>query len=263
MEDFYLQRTSQIHNLDVRVKVVLTLAFIVFLNLIPLGAWSVLIFFLTLTLSIALVSRVGIASLLRRSLIAIPFVLAALPLIFTGKPPRYTIFILPDLTLFYSPAGMQRFITIALKSWISVQAAILLTATTKFPDILSAFQQMKLPQLWISVIGLMWRYLFVIADEVTRMLHARSSRSAAAPGYMHGGGTLLWRARVTGNMAGSLFVRSIERSERVYSAMLARGYNGQLPENGVKKLSNRSLLILTTGLLGLILLWLLSIWMVG
>ncbi len=263
MQDFYLNQVSPIHNLDARVKIILTLAFIVFLNLTPVGAWPVIILFLTFTVSIALVSRLGIASLLKRSLIAIPFLLAALPLIFNGKPPHYPIFIMPELTLFYNPSGLQRFITIALKSWISVQAAILLTATTRFPDILTALQQLKLPSLWISVIGLMWRYLFVITDEVIRMLHARSSRSAAPAAKTKGGGTIFWRARVTGNMAGSLFLRSIERSERVYSAMLARGYNGQLPTNNTTKLSNRALLVLITGFVGLILLWMLSFWMAG
>ena len=229
MQDLYHNHSSPIHKLDARVKLILTLAFIIFLNLTPVGAWPATILFLTLSISMAIVSRLNLAFLLKRSLIALPFFLAAFPLIFSGKPPTFPIHILPNWIIYYSPAGLQRFITIALKAWISVQAAILLTATTRFPAILTALQQMKLPRLWVTVIGLMWRYLFVITEEVTRMLHARSSRSAAAPGKSKGGGSLLWRARVTGNMAGSLFVRSIERSERVYAAMLARGYDGQLP----------------------------------
>lgn len=36
----------------------------------------------------------------------------------------------------------------------------------------------------------------------------------------------MWRARVTGNMVGQLFLRSYERSDRIYNAMLARGYRG-------------------------------------
>ena len=39
---------------------------------------------------------------------------------------------------------------------------------------------------------------------------------------------MAWRARVAGNMAGQLFLRSYERSDRVYNAMLARGYAGHL-----------------------------------
>ena len=58
------------------------------------------------------------------------------------------------------------------------------------------------------------------------MLQARASRSAALPGHRAGGG-LAWRARIAGNLIGTLFVRSIERSERVHAAMLARGYDGE------------------------------------
>ena len=38
----------------------------------------------------------------------------------------------------------------------------------------------------------------------------------------------MWRARIAGNMAGQLFLRSYERSDRIYNAMLSRGYRGHL-----------------------------------
>jgi cobalt/nickel transport system permease protein len=116
---------------------------------------------------------------------------------------------------------------VMLKSWISVQAALLLASTTRFPDILLAMRAMRLPRLLVSIIGLMWRYLFVMVDETARLMRARASRSAEGEGTGRAGGSLTWRARVTGGMAGSLFLRSLERSDRIYSAMLARGYDGE------------------------------------
>ena len=71
-----------------------------------------------------------------------------------------------------------------------------------------------------------YRYLFVVTDEASRMLQARAGRSAAVEGR-RSGGSIRWRARVAGNLVGTLFVRSIERSERVHAAMLARGYDGE------------------------------------
>ena len=59
------------------------------------------------------------------------------------------------------------------------------------------------------------------------MMRARQARSAAAAG-LRSGGSVVWRARTAGNMAGQLFLRSYERSDRIYNAMLARGYAGQL-----------------------------------
>ena len=59
------------------------------------------------------------------------------------------------------------------------------------------------------------------------MLRARAARSARVEGS-RGGGSLAWRARTTGGMVGALFLRSYERSERIYAAMQARGFEGTL-----------------------------------
>ena len=73
----------------------------------------------------------------------------------------------------------------------------------------------------------MWRYLFVFVDEARRLIRARASRSGQLPGW-RAGGSLVWRARVTGGMAGSLLVRAFERADRTYMAMVSRGYNGEI-----------------------------------
>jgi cobalt/nickel transport system permease protein len=79
----------------------------------------------------------------------------------------------------------------------------------------------------VAIIGFMYRYLGVISDEAARMNRARASRSAD-PGDGRGGGSLRWRGAVTGHMVGSLFLRSYERSERIYAAMQSRGFDGEL-----------------------------------
>jgi cobalt/nickel transport system permease protein len=259
LQELYANCHSIIHQLDARVKVIFTLAFIIFLSLTPFKAWPAYILFLTLILSVALLSRLGIGFVLMRALLALPFVLSAVPLIFSGPPPYVTVPVSQMFQVSYSPEGFGRFATIALKSWISVQAAILLAATTRFPDLLIAFKQLKVPKLFVAIIGLMWRYLFVISEEVTRMLRARSSRSATAPGTHHAGGTLVWRARVTGGMAGSLFLRSLERSDAVYAAMVSRGYNGELPPSETMILSRKDRRTLILGIWLLALLWVLGL----
>jgi cobalt/nickel transport system permease protein len=259
LRDPYAHKRSPIHRLDARVKVIFTLAFVVSLSLTPFRAWPAYILFLALVLSIASVSRLGIRFVLVRAFLALPFVLAALPLIFIGPPPRVPAPFPQDSQILYSPEGLARFASIAIRSWISVQAAILLAATTRFPNLLVALQELRVPSLFVAVVGLMWRYLFVISDEVTRMLRARASRSASAPDARRAGGTVLWRARVAGGMAGSLFVRSIERSERVHAAMLSRGYTGELPPSEDSPLSGADRRTLALGLCVLALLWLLGV----
>ncbi len=251
MFELYVHRRSWLHAADARVKLILTLVLIIFLNLTSYRAWPGFILFLTATLSVAVLSRLGVGFVLKRALLAAPFVLAAVPLIFTGPPPVQNLTLGPALHISYSPDGLARFAGIAVKSWISVQAAILLAAATRFPDLMVALQELKVPKIFVAIISLMWRYLFVIGEEVNRMLRARSSRSASLPGQRNPGGTLAWRARVTGGMAGSLFLRSIERSDRVYAAMLSRGYNGELHESEVSQLAADDRKLLWVGLVTL------------
>ena len=125
-------------------------------------------------------------------------------------------------------AGLVRFVTILLKSGVSVLMATLLAATTTFPDLLRAMRGIGIPKVLVGTIAFMYRYIFVLADEVLTMLRAREARSAVGPAGQKAGGTVFWRARIVGGMVGSLFVRSLARSERVYQAMASRGYAGEL-----------------------------------
>jgi cobalt/nickel transport system permease protein len=95
------------------------------------------------------------------------------------------------------------------------------------PDLMHALRHLRVPGVLVAVISFMYRYLFILADEVLRLTRAREARSAG-PAQGRGCGSILWRAKVAGGKAGQLFLRSYERSERVYNAMLARGYQGQL-----------------------------------
>ncbi len=115
--------------------------------------------------------------MLKRAALAFPFVLAALPVIFTT--PGEAIFTLSPgpWTLTASLPGLERFASIAVKSWISVQAAIVLAASTPFPDLLVAMRAVRVPRMLVAIFGLMWRYLFVLVDEVLRLLRARAARS--------------------------------------------------------------------------------------
>jgi cobalt/nickel transport system permease protein len=224
--DPYCSGTSPVHKLDSRIKLALVLGFILSVALTPIGAWAALVLFFATSLVTIVLSGIPPLKILRRSAIALPFALAALPLVFTTAGVPWMSIPLGPWRFSPTTEGFLRFLSIAVKSWISVQAALLLSATTPFPDLLLALRAFHVPQLLVSVTGLMWRYLFVLADEAIRLMRARDSRSGTEPGRRPGGG-VLWRARVTGGMAGSLFIRGFDRADRVYAAMLARGYDGE------------------------------------
>jgi len=244
--DPYQTGQSPVHRLNPRVKLVLALAFILATAALPMGAWPVYVLLFSLTIATAVLAELRLGFLLRRSALALPFVLAAVTVIFTTPGTAWLKLPLGPWVIPVTGAGVVRFLSIAIKSWLSVQAAILLAATTPFPDLLVAMRAVKIPRLLVAIFGLMWRYLFVLADEALRLLRAREARSAELPtsplapplqergtplpwqGRGWGLGSLLWRGQVAGGMVGNLFLRSLERGERIYAAMAARGYDGEV-----------------------------------
>jgi cobalt/nickel transport system permease protein len=253
--DPYQPGHSLIHRLDARVKFVLAVAFILATALVPPGVWPVYILLLALALVVAVLSELGVSQVLRRAALALPFVLAAVPVMFTLDGPALLTLPIGPWMLTITQPGVERFISIAFKSWISVQIAIVLAAATPFPDLMAAMRALKMPRLLVAIFGLMWRYLFVLADEALRLIRARQARSGAAdrPG-LRPGGSIAWRARVTGGMAGSLFLRAFERSDRIYMAMVARGYDGEVRTVPLPRLQGRDWLTLTAGLAVLLML---------
>lgn len=225
--DRYHHGHSLIHDLDPRVKVVVTVAFILSNALLPDAAWLAFLLAWAFILIANALSGLGLGFTFRRSFIALPFALAAITALFSipGAPVMSFRFLMQDFTI--TDAGLLRFVSIVIRSWLSVQMAILLVAVTEFPKIVHALNHLRVPTILTVIISFLYRYLFVLTDEVMRLLRAREARSAGAAGK-RGGGSVMWRARVVGNMAGQLFLRSYERSDRVYNAMLARGYKGEL-----------------------------------
>jgi cobalt/nickel transport system permease protein len=221
--DPFIDLSSPVHALDARVKLVLALAFILTVSLTPVGAWPVYALLFAVSLSVVVASRLGVGFVLKRAAIALPFALAAVPMLFTGPDPRIA---LGPLAI--SQPGLVRMTSIFIKSYLSVQMAIVLASSTPFPSILMALRALRLPKIFVAIFGLMWRYLFVLADEAGRLLRARDARSAATADARRTGGSIAWRARMTGGMAGNLLMRSFERGDRIYDAMNARGYDGEV-----------------------------------
>ncbi len=225
--DRYHERDSRLHRLDPRVKAAAAGLFILSNALLPDGAWAAFGLAWLLLLWANRLSRLGLDFTFRRSFLALPFALMAVSAMFSPRGDPLASFTILGLDFTVTDFGLTRFLSILLLSWLSVQAVILLTAVTRFPDLIHALEHLRVPRLLTAVIAFLYRYLFVLTDEALRLLRAREARSAAAPG-LRSGRSVGWRAKVAGDMAGQLFLRSYERSDRIYNAMLARGYAGQL-----------------------------------
>jgi cobalt/nickel transport system permease protein len=247
---------SPVHAAESRVKFVLALAFILTVSLTPIGAWPAYVLLLALVVSSEVLSMLGIGYVMKRANLALPFALAAVPLVFTTEGSSLFAFHLGAWTIVATAEGLARFMSVCLKSWLSVQAAIVLASSTAFPELLHAMRSVGVPRLLVAMFGLMWRYLFVLVDEALRLMRARAARSGirstqAASRRPRPGGSLWWRGRVAGGMAGSLFLRAFERSDRIYVAMLSRGYDGEVRSLPAAGLKAADWAVLAAGLAGL------------
>ncbi len=112
--------------------------------------------------------------------------------------------------------GTAIFLSIIVKSTLCLLTVLLLSNTTPFSELLLTLKRFGVPRLLITVLALMYRYLFVLIDEAERLSRARSSRTFSRD--------RLSRWHTLASLIGQLFVRSTERAERIYSAMSARGW---------------------------------------
>jgi cobalt/nickel transport system permease protein len=224
LTDIYQPRAGFIHDLDPRVKLVGALLIILTVVTLPQGAWFSFGLILLLVVLLSKVAGLGLLYTIRGAFIALPFALAAIPI--PCMTPGPAVWVVPGLGWAVTVSGLLRFGTILLRTWLAVQAGVLLSATTPVPQMLWGLKSLGLPRLLVAVIGFMIRYVFVLGDEVLRMLRARAARSPHLPGQRRPG--VLWQGQMAGTMVGSFFLRSLERSERVYAAMASRGYQGEV-----------------------------------
>lgn len=219
--DQYCDLDSFIHKLDPRTKLVASLAFILAVLLTPVGRWHIFAVYFGIIATLLGFSRLPPVYVLKRSLVIIPFVLLVavfIPFFKEGEiAGSYNIW-LWKISLTYD--GLFVLANVLVKAWLCILSLILLSSTTKLSDLLKGLRQLGVPQTLVVILSFMYRYIFVLIDEAMRMQQAYQSRDI--------GGSLLRRLKALGNMIGVLFIRSYERGERIYMAMLARGFDGQV-----------------------------------
>jgi cobalt/nickel transport system permease protein len=108
--------------------------------------------------------------------------------------------------------------SVTLKALLSLLILNILTLTTSVPALLQAMVELRVPPLLVAILSSMYRYISVLTGEFNAMRRAAESRNLMS--------TNRWQRLVIGNMIGSLFIRTYGRGERVYQAMLSRGYQG-------------------------------------
>ena len=210
-------------RLDVRAQILIAFSLILTGVSTPPQAWPAFALYFAFVVVWLLVSRVSLLLFLKRASVAVPFIFmvgAFVP--FLKRVPGDTLYPLFGGMLHVSASGLWVLANTALKGALGVSCLVLLGAANSFQEVLSGLQWFRAPRVLVQLARFMYRYLFVIMEEFQRMARARDSR-----GYQ---GRWLWQAGVIGQMIGTLFLRSYERAERIYAAMVSRGYDGEIPE---------------------------------
>jgi cobalt/nickel transport system permease protein len=211
-------RASRVHRLDPRAKIIGLFAVTLVAVSAPVALWPVYAGCAAVLMIYAAVARVGPGALWRRVRFVLPLVLLVavfVPFVRTGGDQ----YALGPLTV--HEAGLAVLGAVAAKALIGTISAALLGATTLFPAVLRGLEAMRTPRLLVLIAAFMYRYLFVIVEELGRMRSALVSRGYRPRHALHAG--------AMGRVATAMFLRTYSRGERVYLAMLSRGYNGTMP----------------------------------
>ena len=196
--DRYSRLASPVHALPAWLKALATLTLVMAMAVARPSWWPALVVATALLVAGAWLSRIPAGFLLRRLLLLEPVVV-----------------VVATLALWQSDGGM-RFALLVARSTLSLAALILFTNTTPFGEVLELLRRCRVPSLLVTVLALMYRYVYVLVDEAARLQRARASRAFSRSAARS------WRSVASG--AGQLFVRSSERAERVFTAMCARGW---------------------------------------
>lgn len=205
---------SVIHRLDARSKVIATLLFILAVVSLDRYALSALLPFFIFP--VVIVSLAGLPARTIVSKVSVVLPLALIIGLFNPFFDRQTLLQLGSLSV---SGGWVSYASIVLRFMLTVSAAVILVATTGFSPMCAALGRLGVPKPFVVQLLLLHRYLCVLTEEAARLSMARELRALGRPLDM----------RVFMTLIGHLLLRAWARAERIYLAMLARGFNGEMP----------------------------------
>ncbi|TDP57304.1 cobalt ECF transporter T component CbiQ [Aminicella lysinilytica] len=221
----YAAGDGLLQSMDPRIKVLVVLAFMVFIgftdNCIILVAAG------TVSALYAAASALPLRPYLRRTWLYLPTLIFILNLpgassLLTGGTPLFYIIPAGNFVhegVYFSTAGLNMALRIALRTGDSMAFAFLLLMTTRWSDLTCGLRRMHLPEIFVSILNMAYRYLFLIAETGTDMMQARHMRTVGAIKSADS-------RRFVSSRAGQLFIRVHSMSDDIYGAMKLRGYDG-------------------------------------
>ncbi len=218
------RREGLLQSLDPRAKLIGALAILFSISLSQ--NLIVILALYVLSLPIAFASSIPVGFYLKRVWVFMPFFtgVVALPALFSPFTPGAPLITLIDSVTprFYLAITQPGVITAAfmlLRVGASVSIAVLLILTTRWALLLKALRVLRLPQAFVLILGMTYRYIYVLLHAANNMFLARTSRLV---GRASGADNRHW----LGASIGTLFSKSFVLSDEVYLAMQSRGFRG-------------------------------------
>lgn len=246
--DINSKQTTPWHSLAPRTRLLCMLLSVFAIALTPNGHWWTWAIYGSGVLTVIVLSRVTLLALLKRVAVEFAFVGVVLlgTLFRSGGDEIWSWGPLQITTVGLTVLG-----SVTFKTLLSLLMVNVLILTTSIPALLHALVELRTPSLLVAIMASMYRYISVLTGEFSAMRRAAASRNLI--------GSNRWQRLVIGNMIGSLFIRTYERGDRVYQAMLSRGYQGIPPVEKVQPGGKRDILALTLtvtlALLGQVVYW--------
>ncbi len=248
-------RKSFVHRIDGRVKILMTLAIVIYavslprmdsLNFQKLGLLEAYL------IALLLLARLEFSYIAIRFAIAMPFGLGLAVLQpFLRQPfiSEFTVLFTLPFGLIATREGTLFGATIFAKFLVSITAVILLSSTTSLSELVASGRRMGMPREMALLFTMMVRYLFVFSNMLGRIRTAQKTRCFD---LLNTKVPRIWTLHQIGYTISSMFIRSYEQGERTYQSMLCRGYNADAHVYvGRKKLniSDISIIALTSGVI--------------
>ena len=205
-------------SLDPRVKILVVLAFLIAAS--TSRSLIVLAGLYLLTLILALSSAIPAGFFIKRVWLTLPF--------FTGLIILPALFITPGLPLLLLPLGLAitrsgviTSLFLLLRVSTSVSLALLLVLTTPWNTVLSALSVLRIPDVFLLILGMTYRYIYLLLHTANDMFLSRKSRVV---GRMDRSG----ERRMLAAISGTLLTKTLDMSGEVYLAMQSRGFRGTI-----------------------------------
>lgn len=231
LEELSYKKTF-IHTLDPVIKLVVTIGYIA--TTISFGKYdlSALVPLVFYPIVIFAMAEIPILKILKRVIPVMPFVICVG--IFNPIIDNTPFLSIGEVTI---SAGWISFVTLILKSMLTVLSTLLLIATTGMDRIGMALRWLKVPKIFVTQLLLTYRYISVLMEEGASVLKAYHLRAPMVKGvYMKDLGSIL----------GNMLLRTFDRAGRIYDAMLLRGFDGEYELGQNNGISVKSILYLIT-----------------